>query len=209
MTSDAELQCRCGAVHGRVTNASPGTTNRMVCYCVDCQAYAHRLGRANLLDPLGGSDIVQVAPRSLTFDRGADRLVGLRLSPKGLYRWYASCCNTPLGNTLGPGVPFVGILAQAFDAAGPRADDAFGKPVWMSTGKSALGGAPRGLPAMGPRHLLHVLGLVLGWRFGGKTWPHPFFNRATRAPSRPLTVLTREERDALRPLCGPRPVASV
>ena len=209
MVSDAELQCRCGAVHGRVTNASPRTVNHMVCYCDDCQAYAHRLGRADLLDRQGGSDIVQVAPASLSFDRGADRLVGLRLSPKGLYRWYASCCNTPLGNTLGPGVPFVGILAQAFDAAGPRADDAFGKPIAASMGKFAVGGAPQGLPAISARQMLRVLGLVAGWRLGGKTWPHPFFDRATRAASRPLTVLMREERAALRPLCGPRPSASV
>ena len=105
------LRCRCGRVQGMATDVSPKTGNHIVCYCDDCQAYAHHLGRTDLLDPQGGSDIVQVAPASLSFDLGADRIVGLRLSPKGLYRWYASCCNTPLGNTLGPGLPFVGILA--------------------------------------------------------------------------------------------------
>ena len=180
----------------------------MVCYCDDCQAYAHRLGRADLLDAHGGSDIVQVAPASLSFDRGADRLVGLRLSPKGLYRWYASCCNTPLGNTLGPGLPFVGIVAQAFDMAGRRADEVFGRPAAASMVKFAVGGAPQGLPAISVRQLLRALGRVAGWRIGGKTWPHPYFDRATRLPSPPLTVLTREERAALRPLCGPRPAAS-
>jgi hypothetical protein len=44
-----------------------------------------------------------------------------------------------------------------------------------------------------------------GWRLTGKTWPHPFFDRATRAPIRTVTTLSQAERDALRPLCGPRP----
>ena len=48
---------------------------------------------------------------------------------------------------------------------------------------------------------------VLGWKLGGRTWPHPFFDRATRAPSRPLTTLTPAEREALRSLCGPRPAS--
>jgi hypothetical protein len=49
---------------------------------------------------------------------------------------------------------------------------------------------------------------MLRWRFTGKTWPHPFFERETRGPSRPLTTLSPDERDALRKLCGPRPTAA-
>ena len=49
--------------------------------------------------------------------QGQHRIVGLRLTPKGLFRWYASCCNTPVGNTLTPAIPFVGIVAQGFDQA--------------------------------------------------------------------------------------------
>jgi hypothetical protein len=135
MSRDAELRCRCGEVQGHVADASPQTVNRVVCYCDDCQAYAHHLGRRELLDAQGGSDIVQVAPASLTFDRGAEQIVGLRLTPKGLYRWYARCCKTPLGNTLGPAVPFVGIVAQAFDGAPGGADAIFGKPVGAILGR--------------------------------------------------------------------------
>ena len=83
MSTQAELRCRCGEVVGAVTNASPQTVNRVVCYCDDCQAFAHQLGRADLLDAKGGSDIVQVAPASLTFVKGQDRIAGVRLTPKG------------------------------------------------------------------------------------------------------------------------------
>src|SRR5439155_14721689 len=112
MSLDAELSCRCGQVRGRVKNAGPRTVNRVVCYCDDCQAFLHHLGRTDLLDGSAGTDIVQVAPAALTFDRGATRIVGVRLTSKGLYRWYASCCKTPVGNTLTPALPFVGIVAQ-------------------------------------------------------------------------------------------------
>jgi hypothetical protein len=201
MAVTVELHCRCGEVAGRVDNAARDTTNRMVCYCDDCQAFAHYLGRADLLDANGGSDIVQVAPASLRYVRGTDRIAGLRLKPKGLHRWYAACCKTPLGNTLGPAIPFVGILAQAFRAP----DDVFGPPVGRVYGKFAVGTAPAGSTTLNLRLLGRAIGKVAGWKFRGETWPHPFFDRATRAPIYPITVLSHDEREALRPLCGPRP----
>src|SRR5262249_2209217 len=115
MITQADFQCRCGEVRGRLASASPGTVNRVICYCDDSQALAHLLGRADLLDVRGGSDIVQVAPASITFEQGQHRIAGLRLTPKGLFRWYARCCNTPVGNTISPAIPFVGISVQAFD----------------------------------------------------------------------------------------------
>src|SRR5439155_1113896 len=46
MPKEMELRCRCGEVVGRVENASPQKVNRVVCYCDDCQAFAHQLCRA-------------------------------------------------------------------------------------------------------------------------------------------------------------------
>lgn len=208
MTSrDAELRCRCGEVHGWVVNTSPKTVNRVVCYCDDCQAFAHHLRRADLLDTHGGTDIVQVAPASLSFAGGEGRIAGLRLGPKGLYRWYASCCNTPLGNTMGPAIPFVGVVAQAFENDARRADDVFGKPIGAIQGKYAVGDPPEGSTRMNPRLLMRVIRTVLGWRLGGQVWPHPYFDSATRAPKYPVTTLTYAQREALRPFCGPHPVA--
>ena len=115
MAKEVQVRCRCGEVVGVVTNASPQKVNRVICYCDDCQAFAHQLGRADLLNAQGGSDIVQVAPASLTFTKGQNRIAGVRLTPKGLFRWHTTCCNTPVGNTLGPAIPFVGLVAQTFD----------------------------------------------------------------------------------------------
>jgi hypothetical protein len=205
MSTPAELRCRCGEVRGSVTNSSPRTVNRVICYCDDCQAFAHHLGRADLLDAHGGTDIVQVAPASLTFSQGQRRIVGLRLTPNGLYRWYANCCNTPLGNTMGPAIPFVGLVAQAFDQGAQRHDDVFGRPIGAIMGKYAVGDAPPGSTGINLRLLMRAFLMVLGWRLRGRTWPHPYFERSTRVPVYPLTVLSVAERDALRPLCGPSP----
>lgn len=207
MGGQVELRCRCGGVRAVVTGVSPRTVNRVVCYCDDCQAFAHHLGRADLLNAKGGSDIVQVAPSTLSFVQGENRITGVRLSPRGLYRWYASCCNTPVGNTLSPNVPFVGIVAQAIDGGTPAVDDLAGPPIGAILGKYAVGEPPAGSKGLNLSLVLRAIGKVLAWKVRGKTWPHPFFKRETREPIYPIAVLSREQRDALRPFCGPRPAA--
>ena len=207
MSASAELRCRCGEVRATVKDPSPRTVNRVICYCADCQAFAHQLGRADLLDSHGGTDIVQVAPASLTFLQGQDKIVGLRLSPKGLHRWYAHCCNTPVGNTVSPSIPFVGVVAQCFASERQTPDQLFGQPVGAILGKYAVGDVPKQVQGVSFGMILRALRLILSWRFSGKAWPHPFFDQATRQPRYPITVLTPEQRDALRPLCGPHPTA--
>jgi hypothetical protein len=192
-------------VRGWVADASPRSVNRVVCYCDDCQAFAHHLGRADLLDAHGGSDIVQTAPASLTFVQGQDRIVGLRLTPKGLYRWHTSCCRTPVGNTVSPAIPFVGIIVQAFDTGAQRPDDAFGRPIGAIMGKHAIGEVPAATKGFGLSLTLRALRKVLGWRLRGKAWPNPSFSRDARVPTYPVTVLSPSERESLRRFCGPHP----
>ncbi|MEL6182165.1 MAG: DUF6151 family protein, partial [Myxococcota bacterium] len=104
------VQCRCGQLRGGFQPSS--RSQRVVCYCRTCQAFAHFLGRPELLDAQGGSHIVQSEPHTLRFHQGSEHLACMRLSDKGLLRWYASCCQTPLGNTPAlPSFAFVGLLA--------------------------------------------------------------------------------------------------
>lgn len=202
-STTAVFRCRCGQVRGTVANASRRTVNRVICYCADCQAFAHELGRADLLDVYGGSDIIQVAPAALTFTQGRENIVGLRLSPNGLYRWHTRCCNTPLGNTVSPRIPFVGIEAHGFD----NPDAAFDRPVGAIQARDAIGTPPGAAQRIAPALLIRALAKVLGWKLSGNAWPHPFFARETGEPLYPLTVVSRERREALRKLCGPRPAA--
>lgn len=205
MGRQIEIRCHCGEVRGIVSNPSPSSVNRVTCYCDDCQAFVHQLGRADLLNAKGGSDIVQVAPSALSFTKGLDHIVGLRLKPNGLYRWYANCCNTPVGNTLTPAVPFVGLFAQAFDT--PHLSDVIGAPTGALQGKFAIGEPPKGSTGVNLPVLLRAVARVLGWRLRGKTWPHPFFRREASEPVYPVTIVSAERREALRAYCGPNPTA--
>src|SRR4051812_45695184 len=101
MSSRLPLRCRCGTVTGFVSGVEPSAKKRAVCYCDDCQIYALHLGREDILDARGGTEALMSSPSQVTLSTGADQLRCVRLSPKGLYRWYAGCCNSPLGNTLG------------------------------------------------------------------------------------------------------------
>ena len=92
------VRCRCGSLKGIVT--VPRTSSRVICYCKDCQAFARFLGAPDsILDRDGGTDTIQISQMDVTFTEGVEHLACVRLMPKGLNRWYARCCRTPIGNT--------------------------------------------------------------------------------------------------------------
>ena len=194
MTADTHpLRCRCGALQGQITLGEP--TSRMVCYCKDCQAFARYLGPAGrVLDAQGGSDVVQLAPHRIRFTQGIEHLAVMRLSPKGMLRWYAACCRTPVGNTMTTrNMPFTGLIAQCLDSA--PLDPAFGTVMATANTQSALGERkPRahGLPAA----LLRILRIVAGSRLSGRHKVNPFFTGAGTPVAEP-TVLSAEERARL------------
>ena len=96
-------QCGCKAVQAEV----PAKGNRILCYCASCREFVERLGKGDRLDSAGGSDLMQVSPDGVHITQGIDHLRWMRLTEKGPVRWYASCCNTPMVNTLATrGLPF-------------------------------------------------------------------------------------------------------
>jgi hypothetical protein len=122
----------------------------------------------------------------------------MSLSPKGLLRWYASCCNTPIGNTpRNAGMAYVGLAHNCLSGGGSP-DAAFG-PVRMRSGAaSARGEAP---PA--PRGSFFTLagfaGKLLRARLNGSYRRNPFFKGADLRPVVAPTVLSKEERARLTP----------
>ncbi|WP_175401925.1 DUF6151 family protein [Veronia pacifica] len=48
--SELHLTCDCRSVVAAVQNISSRTSNRVVCYCSDCQAFARHLGRVDVMD---------------------------------------------------------------------------------------------------------------------------------------------------------------
>jgi hypothetical protein len=188
------LSCRCGGLQGRV--ALKGISNHLVCHCRDCQAFARYLGQAQeTLDPQGGSTIVQVAPDRVEITQGQAHLAAMRLSPKGLLRWYAACCRTPLGNTMpSQRQPFVGLLHNSLNSA--PLEQSFG-PVRGHFSTASATGEPR--PAEG-RLLpvaLRVIGMMLGSLLSGRYRRTPFFSNAHTPVVEPH-VISVEERERLR-----------
>lgn len=197
-TFDLPLRCRCGAVRGVARDAVPSKINHCFCYCDDCQAFAHYLGRADdVLDVHGGTEIVQMSPANVAFVEGVDKIEAIRLTEKGLVRWYAGCCNTPIGNTMATGgVPFIGVV-RAFIAAPANA---LGPIRGRAFTKSAKGGSDA-VPKDGLPELLLVarmLGKLLRWRLRGDHTRSALFDAATGKPLVEPRVLAAAEREELK-----------
>lgn len=176
-----ETRCTCGTVRIAARDVSPSLGNRIVCYCDSCQAFPIALGKADaVLDEYGGTEIYQLPPAHLAIIGGVESIRCLRLSEKGLHRFYAGCCDTPLANAPGPGLPFVGLLVFA-DTDPERRDERLG-PIRAHLN---VDGAKRSLPPERkgglPRVLLRILSQMVIWRLRGVTRPHPFFRDDGRA----------------------------
>jgi hypothetical protein len=194
MTSDVPVRCKCGALRGVARAVSPKTANRSLCYCHDCRAFAHWLGREDLVDARGAVEIVQVARARLEISDGLERVRCLRLSDKGMHRWYADCCKTPLGNTI-PRIPFIGVARATLEIPLERSDEMLGAILVAHVG-SAVGGARRG-EGMSVRSALHITRLLASWTLRGLGHPTPLFSRENRPTVTPQ-ILTAAEREALR-----------
>src|ERR1700722_18917211 len=189
------LKCRCGTLKGLVHD--PGSANRGVCYCRDCQAFAHFLGRsAEVLDERGGTDVIQILPRNVVFTQGIEALVCMRLTDKGLVRWYAECCKTPIGNTLvTPKMSFIGLVHTCLEGPSEPTgglDKDFG-PVrsWFNT--NGAKGEPKPKQVGLWRTLGWFFSTVLKARFNGDYRTTPFFDMATGRPVVAPRVLTEAE----------------
>ncbi|KUF11879.1 DUF6151 family protein [Pseudoponticoccus marisrubri] len=185
MAEDRNLTCRCGQMAWSIAGDAPGT--HLVCHCRDCQGFARHLGVAEaMLDAHGGTELFQIAPENLRLTDGVDHLSVLRLSDKGLLRWYAGCCGTPIANTLpGPGLPFAGMVL-------PREAPGFG-PITARTGTAATGGAVKARGGL--RAGLSLMVRALRSRLTGGHRRTPFFG-PDGAPVRHPKVLSAQERAA-------------
>ncbi|NVB39299.1 hypothetical protein G6O69_15760 [Pseudenhygromyxa sp. WMMC2535] len=168
--------------------------------CDDCQTYMRWLDRQAFLDASGGTEVVQLYPDQVTLDEGREHLRCARLSPKGLMRWYAGCCKTPVVNGLDkPRVPFLGVHGAFIALEGDAREDALGPIRARVMGRFGQRPLPPGSYERAPFGLLvRVAGQLARGYFGGRHQPSPVYDARGESLVAPA-VLDRAERDAARP----------
>jgi hypothetical protein len=189
---DYSIRCHCGKLKGTLNHNQ--AINRCVCYCADCQAFARFLNREHeILDEMGGTSIIQTLPANISFTEGIERLSCMRLTANGLLRWYAACCNSPIGNTPPtPNLSFIGLIHTCLGSDPALLDKAFGAiKVYVHT-QSAIGGnKPKSAGVLSGT--LRVLGMILKARLDGRYKQTPFFVMESGTPIAVPKVLNDQE----------------
>jgi len=192
-----QISCSCGAVKGTLSGAA--RTTHCVCYCKSCQAFAHFLGRADeILDERGGSAIVQTQPSNVRFTQGLENLACMKLTEKGILRWYSSCCRTPLGNTLATArLSFVGLVHNCLETNSQNLVESFG-PVQIRVHSRSAKGEPKPKnKGMFPAYARLILDLLTA-RLSGRYASTDYFDANTDTPVSKPRVLSPAELEHLK-----------
>ena len=190
------IRCHCGKLQGELDTAAVAA--RATCYCTDCRAFARFLGNEiEILDGAGGTEVAAALPSGLRFTEGLDHLACMSLSPKGLYRWYASCCRTPIGNTpRNPKLPYVGVIRACMDASPADLDAALGREHIATNTRTAYRKI-EATPMATAWAVLRIGSMIVKSRLGGSYRNNPFFAPGSANPVREPLVISREQRAAL------------
>lgn len=182
------VKCSCGQVQAKIDNFPKNTPGRLVCYCDDCQNFLKHIERSELMDECGGSEIIPVYPKDMKIIKGEDKLECIRLTPKGLFRWYTSCCKTPFGNTR-PGFPWLGLLSEVYDKSDLQQ---LGPIRSRVCGKFATTPPPAGTPDNMKFQDIFVVApfLIKGFIFK-KSSPSAFFNEDNKTPIASPTIIKK------------------
>jgi len=179
MSKIVKLGCLCGAVKGNI-KVVPGAFFHVDCLCCDCQRFAaHLNNKENILDEHGGTELFQTYPSFLQVTEGQNKMRGVQLGKKGIYRWHTTCCNMPLANTMNsPKVPFVGVSVKLMKFSSDREKlETLGPVTMKAFGKYSIGEIPSDAH---PRFPISFMPKIMGFMLKGMIRkmhsPSPFFN---------------------------------
>jgi hypothetical protein len=187
--SDITLKCNCGKVRGVARDVSPESGNRIVCYCSDCRAFAlHLASDKRFLDQYGGTDNYQMPTANFKISRGIEHVRCLRLTEKGMFRWYTDCCKTPIGNTMSAGVPYVSLSVDFIEDKA-SIDSNLG-PVRgylkTSSATSRVLAGRTGFAAF--KTVVRAIYKLLIWKIKGLNKPNALFDNSGKPISEPLIL---------------------
>lgn len=179
-----KLKCSCWKVEGIAHDVSENTGNRIVCHCADCQSFAKFLENEEvILDEHKGTDIFQMPLSKIEITQGKENIKCMRLSEKWLYRWYAGCCNTPIGNTMSAKMNFMWVIHNFMDIE--NRDDTLG-PVRGYAFVETDTDDRKSTPAL--KMLPRMFYKIICWRFQKKDQESVFFNESGEPISEPKVL---------------------
>ena len=149
------------------------------------------------LNESGGTDIIATIPKYVHFTHGLEQLRCMSLSEKGLLRWYAGCCRTPVGNTpRNPKLPYVGLVHTCLAGSQAEVQRAFGSAHVAINTRSATGSV-RPTPVAAFFAVLKIMRNVVWSRISGGYRENPFFRPGGAEPIVLPQVLSPAQRSAL------------
>ena len=179
MSNIVELECLCGTVKGNI-EVVPGSFLHVHCLCCDCQKFASYLkSRENILDEHGGSELFQTYPKFMKITEGQDKISGVQLKDKGIYRWHTTCCNMPLANTMSSAkIPFVGVSVKLMKFGNEQEKlEALGPVIMKAFGRHSIGEMPKDAHSKFPISFMpKIIGFAIKGMFRKMNSPSPFFN---------------------------------
>ena len=177
------IVCDCGAFRASLLSFPRNTPGRLVCYCRDCQTDLGRIGRSDILDKFGGTEVIPAYPGEVKIISGIDRLKCRRLTSAGLDRWVASCCNSPIVNTKA-GFPWAGFFRTAFSVESSDGLKALGEIRSRVHGRHAIAGAPSRMSrSIGFRDMLVVMPFIVKGKLLNKSRNSLFYGSDNVTPT--------------------------
>jgi len=184
------LKCACGAVQGKTADIDKNVGNRIVCCCDDCQSFAEYLKQEDaVLDQYGGTDIFQMPISHMKISQGHDQIACVKLSEKGMFRWYAKCCNTPIGNSLGSQMPFIGVVHNFMDNALTRDEDLGSVRGYLQTKYAKKDVVEQNHSPF--KATLRTIFKVLIWKLKGLNTPSVFFDNNGDPVAKPKVLTAK------------------
>ena len=152
-----------------------------------------------MLDDAGGTQVVATLPRRVCFEQeGLEALACMSLSERGILRWYASCCNTPIGNTARKAaVPYVSLVHDCLASDPSRSLEASFWPLRMRVQTKSATRPVASTPLVTLAVVLGSMRPMLGAWWDAGPRGNPFFDRQSGQPIRPPRVLGADERSRL------------
>ena len=171
------VNCACGKLRAVAEIDGPDMGNRLVCHCRSCQRFAAFLGSDGILDPWGGSDLYQMPMAKFRILEGIENLRSVRLSEKGVYRWFTDCCRTPIANSMTPAMPFLTLFPVSLDV--DDLDAVLGPVRGYVFVDHGIGSVPAERHGTGRGALWRSTWKMVVWKLKGWSWPSALFHEGS------------------------------